>query len=161
VGLGKGENFLASDVSAFIAHTKSALELGQDQVVQVSPDSVVVTDLNGMQVSAKPFEITWDAKAAERGGYTHFMLKEIFEQPKAISETLLGRFSNDSKVICSELASLNLNIDRILILACGTAYHAGLIGKYAIEQWAKIAVDVELASEFRYRNTSNNYLSIW
>ena len=151
VGLGKGENFLASDVSAFIAHTKSALELGQDQVVQVSPDSVVVTDLNGRQVSAKPFEITWDAKAAERGGYTHFMLKEIFEQPKAISETLLGRFSDDSKVICSELASLNLDIDRILILACGTAYHAGLIGKYAIEQWAKIAVDVELASEFRYR----------
>jgi glucosamine--fructose-6-phosphate aminotransferase (isomerizing) len=151
VGLGKGENFLASDVSAFIAHTKSALELGQDQVVQVSPDSVVVTDLDGNQVSAKPFEITWDAKAAERGGYTHFMLKEIFEQPKAISETLLGRFSDDSKVICSELASLNLDIDRILILACGTAYHAGLIGKYAIEQWAKIAVDVELASEFRYR----------
>ena len=151
VGLGKGENFLASDVSAFIAHTKSALELGQDQVVQVSPDSIVVTDLNGRQVSAKPFEITWDAKAAERGGYTHFMLKEIFEQPKAISETLLGRFSEDSKVICSELASLNLDIDRILILACGTAYHAGLIGKYAIEQWAKIAVDVELASEFRYR----------
>ena len=152
VGLGRGENFLASDVSAFIAHTKSALELGQDQVVQVSPDSVLVTDLDGKQVSAKPFEITWDAKAAERGGYTHFMLKEIFEQPKAISETLLGRFSNDSKVICSELASLNLDIDRILILACGTAYHAGLIGKYAIEQWAKIAVDVELASEFRYRN---------
>ena len=151
VGLGRGENFLASDVSAFIAHTKSALELGQDQVVQVSPDSVLVTDLDGKQVSAKPFEITWDAKAAERGGYTHFMLKEIFEQPKAISETLLGRFSDDSKVICSELSSLNLGIDRILILACGTAYHAGLIGKYAIEQWAKIAVDVELASEFRYR----------
>jgi len=151
VGLGKGENFLASDVSAFIAHTKSALELGQDQVVQVSPESVLVTDLDGKQVSAKPFEITWDAKAAERGGYTHFMLKEIFEQPKAISETLLGRFSDGSKVICSELASLNLDIDRILILACGTAYHAGLIGKYALEQWAKIAVDVELASEFRYR----------
>ena len=151
VGLGKGENFLASDVSAFIAHTKSALELGQDQVVQVSPDSVLVTDLDGKQVSAKPFDITWDAKAAERGGYTHFMLKDIFEQPKAISETLLGRFSDDSKVICSELSSLNLDIDRILILACGTAYHAGLIGKYAIEQWSKIAVDVELASEFRYR----------
>lgn len=151
VGLGKGENFLASDVSAFIAHTKSALELGQDQLVQVSPDSVLVTDLDGKQVSAKPFEITWDAKAAERGGYTHFMLKEIFEQPKAISETLLGRFSDDSKVICSELSSLNLDIDRILILACGTAYHAGLIGKYAIEQWSEIAVDVELASEFRYR----------
>ncbi|MFM8502355.1 MAG: glutamine--fructose-6-phosphate transaminase (isomerizing) [Actinomycetota bacterium] len=151
VGLGRGENFLASDVSAFIAHTKSALELGQDQVVQVSPDSVLVTDLDGKQVSAKPFEITWDAKAAERGGYTHFMLKEIFEQPKAISETLLGRFSDDSKVICSELSNLNLDIDRILILACGTAYHAGLIGKYAIEQWSKIAVDVELASEFRYR----------
>ena len=151
VGLGRGENFLASDVSAFIAHTKSALELGQDQVVRVSTDVVLVTDLDGKQVSAKPFEITWDAKAAERGGYTHFMLKEIFEQPKAISETLLGRFSSDSKVICSELSSLNLDIDRILILACGTAYHAGLIGKYAIEQWSKIAVDVELASEFRYR----------
>ncbi|MFM7452342.1 MAG: glutamine--fructose-6-phosphate transaminase (isomerizing) [Actinomycetota bacterium] len=151
VGLGKGENFLASDVSAFIAHTKSALELGQDQVVQVSPDSVLVTELDGKQVSAKPFEITWDAKAAERGGYTHFMLKEILEQPKAISETLLGRFSDDSKVICSELSSLNLDIDRILILACGTAYHAGLIGKYAIDQWSRITVDVELASEFRYR----------
>ncbi|MBM3655713.1 MAG: glutamine--fructose-6-phosphate transaminase (isomerizing) [Actinobacteria bacterium] len=151
VGLGKGESFLASDVSAFIAHTKSALELGQDQVVQVSADLVVVTDLDGRKVSAKPFQITWDAKAAERGGYTHFMLKEISEQPKAISETLLGRFSDDGKIICSELAGLSKDIDRILILACGTAYHAGLIGKYAIEQWAKIAVDVELASEFRYR----------
>jgi len=112
---------------------------------------VVVTDLDGRKVSAKPFQITWDAKAAERGGYTHFMLKEISEQPKAISETLLGRFSDDGKIICSELAGLSKDIDRILILACGTAYHAGLIGKYAIEQWAKIAVDVELASEFRYR----------
>lgn len=152
VGLGKGENFLASDVSAFIAHSKSALELGQDQVVVVSPDSVLITDLDGRSVAAKPFEITWDAKAAERGGYTHFMLKEIFEQPKAISETLSSRFSESGEVKCDELASLNLEIERILILACGTAFHAGLIGKYAIEKWAKIPVDVELASEFRYRN---------
>jgi len=152
VGVGKGENFLASDVSAFISHTKNALELGQDQVVEVTPTSVTVTDLNGKPVTPQAFEITWDAKAAERGGFTHFMLKEIFEQPKAISDTLVGRFSSSGEVTCSELASLNLDVDRILVLACGTAYHAGLIGKYALEEWTKIPVDVELASEFRYRN---------
>jgi glucosamine--fructose-6-phosphate aminotransferase (isomerizing) len=150
VGVGAGEHFLASDVSAFIAHTKQALELGQDQVVEVTPDSVVVTDLAGKIVNPKKFEITWDAKAAERGGFTHFMLKEIFEQPKAISDTLTGRFEQN-RVKCDELKSLNLNAKRILILACGTAYHAGLIAKYAIEEWAKTPVDVELASEFRYR----------
>jgi glucosamine--fructose-6-phosphate aminotransferase (isomerizing) len=150
VGVGAGEHFLASDVSAFIAHTKQALELGQDQVVEVSPDSVVVTDLAGKIVNPKKFEITWDAKAAERGGFTHFMLKEIFEQPKAISDTLTGRFEQN-RIKCEELKALNLNAKRILILACGTAYHAGLIAKYAIEEWAKTPVDVELASEFRYR----------
>ena len=150
VGVGAGEHFLASDVSAFISHTKQALELGQDQVVEVTPDAVVVTDLTGQVVQPKSFEITWDAKAAERGGFTHFMLKEIFEQPKAISDTLTGRFT-ESGVKCEELKSINLNAKRILILACGTAYHAGLIAKYAIEEWAKTPVDVELASEFRYR----------
>ena len=152
VGLGEGENFLASDVSAFISHTKQALELGQDQVVSVTPSSVQVTDLAGNAISAKQYEITWDAKAAERGGFTHFMLKEIFEQPKAVSDTLLGRFDLSGSVKCDELSHLNTDIERILILACGTAYHAGLIGKYALEDWAKIPVDVELASEFRYRN---------
>lgn len=152
VGVGSGENFLASDVSAFIAHTKRALELGQDQVVVVSPREVVVTDLAGKVVTAKEYEITWDAKAAERGGFEHFMLKEIYEQPKAVADTLLGRFPSDSTIALKELDNLTDDFQRILILACGTAYHAGLIGKYALEEWAKVPVDVELASEFRYRN---------
>ncbi|MFM8752785.1 MAG: glutamine--fructose-6-phosphate transaminase (isomerizing) [Actinomycetota bacterium] len=151
VGVGQGENFLASDVSAFISHTKKALELGQDQVVEVTPEKVIVTDTNGKVIVPKEYEITWDAKAAERGGFTHFMLKEIFEQPKAVSDTLLGRFSADGRVQCDELKGINQDIERVLILACGTAFHAGLIGKYALEDWAKIPVDVELASEFRYR----------
>ena len=152
VGVGDGENFLASDVSAFITHTKRALELGQDQVVQVTRDKVVVTDLQGKVISPKQYEITWDAKAAERGGFQHFMLKEIYEQPKAVSDTLLGRFPSPDAIELKELDGLSLDYSRILILACGTAYHAGLIGKYAIEEWARIPVDVELASEFRYRN---------
>ena len=151
VGLGQGENFLASDVAAFIAHTKRALELGQDQVVAVSPQSITVTDLDGRAIEAREFEITWDAKAAERGGFKHFMLKEIFEQPKAIADTLLGRFPTESSARVEELEALG-DFDRIHILACGTAFHAGLIGKYALEEWTGIPVDVELASEFRYRN---------
>ena len=151
VGVGTGENFLASDVSAFISHTKRALELGQDQVVQVTPEKVVVTDLSGAAITPKEYEITWDAKAAERGGFKHFMLKEIFEQPKAVADTLLGRFPSSDSIELKELENLALDCNRILILACGTAYHAGLIGKYAIEEWARIPVDVELASEFRYR----------
>ena len=149
VGVGEGENFLASDVSAFISYTKNALELGQDQVVDVTPYQIIVTDLHGKVVSPKSYEITWDASAAERGGYSHFMLKEIFEQPKAISDTLLERFQG-AHIEIAELSKI-ASPDRILILACGTAYHAGLIGKYALETWAKIPVDVELASEFRYR----------
>lgn len=149
VGVGTGENFLASDVSAFISYTKKALELGQDHVVDVTPSNIVVTDLDGKVVAPKSYEITWDASAAERGGYSHFMLKEIFEQPKAISDTLLERFQG-AHIEIAELSKIALP-DRILILACGTAYHAGLIGKYALETWAKIPVDVELASEFRYR----------
>lgn len=152
VGVGEKEYFLASDVSAFIAHTKKALELGQDQIVKATPESVAVTDLAGNPVTPKAFEITWDAKAAERGGFTHFMLKEIYEQPKSISDTLSGRFNAAGEVEITELSQLDVNVDRILILACGTAFHAGLIGKYALESWTKIPVDVELASEFRYRN---------
>ena len=145
VGVGKGENFLASDVSAFIAQTKTALELGQDQIVAIWPDRVEVTDLNGKSVKPKQFEISWDAKAAERGGFSHFMLKEIYEQPKAIADTLLTR-ADGLKL------DLNLSaIKKIVFIACGTAYHAGLVGKYAVEQWAGIPVDVELASEYRYR----------
>ena len=150
VGVGKGENYLASDVSAFIAFTKSALELGQDQVVEVSPEKIVVTDLDGQIVTPNAYEITWDSKAAERGGFKHFMLKEIYEQPKAVADTLLGRIKGE-KVELTELNELEIDFERILILACGTAFHAGLIGKYALEEWTNTPVDVELASEFRYR----------
>jgi glucosamine--fructose-6-phosphate aminotransferase (isomerizing) len=150
VGVGKGENYLASDVSAFIAFTKSALELGQDQVVEVSPEKVVVTDLDGRIVTPNAYEITWDSKAAERGGFKHFMLKEIYEQPKAVADTLRGRIKGE-KVELAELKDIKIDFERILILACGTAFHAGLIGKYALEEWTHTPVDVELASEFRYR----------
>ena len=148
VGVGDGENFLASDVSAFISHTKIALELDQDQIVEISPQGVVVTDLSGKIMKPKQYEISWDASAAERGGYPHFMLKEIYEQPKAIADTLIGR-----------LAGLDVKLkfkkfNKIVIVACGTAYNAGLVGKYAIEKWSGIAVDVELASEYRYRQPS-------
>jgi len=148
VGVGNGENFLASDVAAFIAHTKVALELGQDEVVEITPTSIEVTNLAGQVVKSKQYEISWDASAAERGGFTHFMLKEIYEQPKAISDTLIGR-----------LDGLNLKLrfkkfEKIVIIACGTAYNAGLVGKYAIEKWGQIPVDVELSSEYRYREPS-------
>ena len=148
VGVGNGENFLASDVAAFIAHTKIALELGQDEVVEITPTSVEVTNLSGQVVKSKQYEISWDASAAERGGFSHFMLKEIYEQPKAIADTLIGR-----------LDGLNVKIkfkkfEKIVIIACGTAYNAGLVGKYAIEKWGQIPVDVELASEYRYREPS-------
>jgi len=150
VGVGKGENFLASDVAAFISHTKIALELGQDQIVEITPSSVVVTDLTGQIVKPKEYEISWDASAAERGGFAHFMLKEIYEQPKAISDTLISRLSGlDLKIKFKKF-------EKIVIIACGTAYNAGLVGKYAIEKWGQIPVDVELASEYRYREPSLN-----
>jgi len=152
VGVGNGENFLASDVSAFISHTKRALELGQDEVADITADSIVITDLSGKVLPHNEYEISWDASAAERGGFEHFMLKEIFEQPKAIADTLLGRIKGlDSEVT----KGINLvGIEKVVIVACGTAFNAGLVGKYAIEKWADIAVDVELASEYRYRDPS-------
>jgi len=149
VGVGENENFLASDVSAFIAHTKRALELGQDEIVDLTSTTVVVTDLSGAVVTPREYEISWDASAAERGGFEHFMLKEIYEQPKSIADTLIGRVEGLDPEIT---AGINLKgISKVVIIACGTAYHAGLVGKYAIEKWAKVAVDVELASEYRYR----------
>jgi glucosamine--fructose-6-phosphate aminotransferase (isomerizing) len=155
VGLGVGENFLASDVSAFIAHTKNALELGQDQVVELRKDSVIVTTFNGEVVQAKPFTVTWDAAAAEKGGFDLFMLKEISEQPKAVADTLRGRLNEDHILKLDELKISEqelIEIDNILIIACGTALHAGLIAKYAFEEWTRIPTSVEFASEFRYRN---------
>ena len=155
VGVGKGENFMASDVSAFIEYTKHAIELGQDEVVTMDPTSVVITDLNGKTIKPKTYEISWDATAAEKGGFAHFMLKEIFEQPKAVADTLIGRLSDNNQILLDELHMSKQEIQslkKITVIACGTAYHAGLVAKYAIEKWAKIPVDVEIASEFRYRD---------
>lgn len=155
VGLGKGENFMASDVAAFIDYTKRAIELGQDEVVTITPQSVVITDLDGKKIAPKEYEISWDASAAQKGGFTHFMLKEIFEQPKAVADTLIGRLSDNKQIVLDELrmsAEEVRALKKITVIACGTAYHAGMVAKYAIEKFAKIPVDVEIASEFRYRD---------
>ena len=154
-GLGDGENFLASDVAAFIDYTKRAVELGQDEVVTINPDGISICDLDGKALPLKEYEITWDAAAAQKGGFAHFMLKEIFDQPKAIADTLIGRLSDNGQVQLDELHMSDAEIakiKRISVIACGTAYHAGMVAKYAIEKWAKIPVDVEIASEYRYRD---------
>ena len=155
VGLGDGENFLASDVAAFIAHTRNAVELGQDQVVELRGDGITVTNFDGSPAEVKAFTVDWDASAAEKGGYDYFMLKEIAEQPRAVADTLLGRLGAAGDIVLDEvrLSDEDLRaIDKIFIIACGTAYHAGLIAKYAIEHWTRIPCEVELASEFRYRD---------
>lgn len=155
VGVGEGENFLASDVAAFIAHTREAIELGQDQVVVLTREGVEVTDFDGAPAEIKPFTVTWDASAAEKGGYDLFMLKEIAEQPKAVADTLLGRIDKNGQLQLdiTELSDHELRmIDKIVIIACGTAYHSGMIAKYALEHWTRIPCEVELASEFRYRD---------
>ena len=155
VGLGQGENFVASDVAAFIEFTKSAVELGQDEVVEVTATDVTVTDFDGKPASSHRFEVTWDLAAAEKGGYDWFMRKEIYEQPKAVADTLLGRFTADGALKLDELhipEEQLRTIDKIVIVACGTAYYAGLVAKYAIEHWARVACEVDVASEFRYRD---------
>jgi glucosamine--fructose-6-phosphate aminotransferase (isomerizing) len=154
-GLGDGENFLASDVAAFIDYTKRAVELGQDEVVTINPHGIAICDLEGNALPLKEYEITWDAAAAQKGGFAHFMLKEIFDQPKAIADTLIGRLSDNNQIQLDELHMSDdeiKKIKRISVIACGTAYHAGMVAKYAIEKWAKVPVDVEIASEYRYRD---------
>jgi glucosamine--fructose-6-phosphate aminotransferase (isomerizing) len=154
IGLGEGENFLGSDVAAFVDYTRHAMEIGQDQIVTIRPDSVAVIDFAGNPVSPRTFEVDWDASAAEKGGWSSFMAKEISEEPEAVAKTIIGRV-NDGLVDLPEVTALGsealASIDRVVIIACGTAAYAGMVGKYAIEQWARIAVDVELAHEFRYR----------
>jgi glutamine---fructose-6-phosphate transaminase (isomerizing) len=156
VGVGDGEYFLGSDVAAFIAHTRHALELGQDQVVELDRTrGVTVTDFSGAVVEPTAYTVDWDAAAAEKGGYDWFMLKEIAEQPQAIADTLLGRLGTAGGLVLDEvrLPDQDLrDVDKVFVVACGTAYHAGLIAKYAIEHWTRIPVEVELASEFRYRD---------
>lgn len=155
VGVGEGEAFLASDVAAFIAHTRSAIELGQDQVVELRRDGVTVTGFDGRSADVRSYHVDWDASAAEKGGYDYFMLKEIAEQPKAVADTLLGRIDGSGSLTLDEVRipqGVLREIDKVVIVACGTAFHAGMIAKYAIEHWTRIPCEVELASEFRYRD---------
>ena len=154
IGLGDGENFLGSDVAAFVEHTRRALAVGQDEIVAITPDAVEVTDFAGNPAEPQPFEVSWDASAADKGGWSSFMAKEVSEEPEAVANTVRGRI-HDGRIRVPELDGLDdlfRDIDRIVILACGTAYYSGLVGKYAIEKWARIPVDVELAHEFRYRD---------
>ncbi|GGZ52967.1 glutamine--fructose-6-phosphate aminotransferase [isomerizing] [Streptomyces subrutilus] len=155
VGVGEGENFLASDVAAFIEHTRSAIELGQDQVVELRRDGVTVTDFHGAPAEVRAYHVDWDASAAEKGGYDYFMLKEIAEQPKAVADTLLGRIDANGSLTLDEVripAAVLREVDKVVVVACGTAYHAGMIAKLAIEHWTRIPCETELASEFRYRD---------
>ncbi len=154
-GLGQGENFLASDVAAFISHTRDAIELGQDQVAEVRPDRVTVTNFDGSPAQVRHYHVDWDVSAAEKAGFEYFMLKEIAEQPKAVADAMLGRAEENSRLRLDEMRLTDdelREIDKITIVACGTAYHAGLLAKYAIEHWSNIPCEVELASEFRYRD---------
>ena len=155
VGRGEGENFLASDVAAFIAHTRDAVELGQDQVVELRSDGVTVTDFEGNPGQVREYHVDWDMSAAAKGGYEYFMLKEIDEQPRAVADTMLGRLDDENRLVMDEMRLSDddlREIDKIIVIACGTAFHAGLVAKYAIEHWCRIPCEVELASEFRYRD---------
>jgi glucosamine--fructose-6-phosphate aminotransferase (isomerizing) len=154
-GVGDGENFLGSDVTAFIAHTREALVIDQDQVVELRRDGITVTDLAGAVVVPHAMHVDWDTAAAEKGGYEFFMLKEIDEQPEAVRETLGGRLGPDGLLHLDEIALSDddlRGIEQVVIIGCGSAYHSGMIGKYAIERWCRLPVQVELASEFRYRD---------
>ncbi|WP_431781642.1 glutamine--fructose-6-phosphate transaminase (isomerizing) [Streptomyces chumphonensis] len=155
VGVGEEEAFLASDVAAFIEHTREAIELGQDQVVALTRESVTVTDFDGAPADVRPYHVDWDASAAEKDGYDYFMLKEIAEQPKAVADTLLGRIDAQGALHLDEVripAAVLREVTKVVVVACGTAYHAGMIAKYAIEHWTRIPCETELASEFRYRD---------
>ena len=154
VGVGEGEMFLGSDVAAFIEFTREAIELGQDQIVELRRDGCTITDFAGQPAEGRPFHIGWDLAAAEKGGFDYFMLKEIEEQPAAVADTLLGHFV-DGQIVLDEqrLDRQELrDIDKVFVVACGSAYHSGMIAKLAIEHWTRIPVEVEMASEFRYRD---------
>ena len=155
VGLGEGENFLGSDVSGFIDFTRRAVELGQDQVVTITPDSVEITDFFGAPAEGTEFHVNWDAAAAEKGGYDSFMEKEINDQPQAVGDTLLGRSDAEGRLTLDELRVSPeelKSVNKIMVLACGTSAYAGQVAKYAIEHWCRLPVEVELSHEFRYRD---------
>lgn len=163
VGLGEGENFLGSDVAAFIEHTREALELGQDQVVTITRDGVSVTGFDGSPAEGTRYHVDWDLSAAEKDGHDWFMRKEIFEQPRAVADSLLGRRTRTGALQLDEmrLSDQELrDIDKIIIIAAGTSFYAGLVAKYAIEHWCRIPVEVELSSEFRYRDPILDYSTL-
>ncbi|MCS6552558.1 glutamine--fructose-6-phosphate transaminase (isomerizing) [Curtobacterium flaccumfaciens pv. flaccumfaciens] len=154
VGLGDGENFMGSDVAAFVAYTQRALSIGQDEIATIRPDGVDVIHFDGTPATPTEFEVNWDASAADKGGWSSFMAKEISEEPEAVAKTILGRV-HDGAVTLTDLdpiAERLATVDRVIVIACGTAAYAGILGKYAIEQWARVPVEVELAHEFRYRD---------
>ncbi|MFZ1288031.1 MAG: glutamine--fructose-6-phosphate transaminase (isomerizing) [Candidatus Phosphoribacter sp.] len=155
VGLGQGANYLGSDVAAFIGHTRDAMELGQDQIVTITPDSVSVIGFDGTPAEGRRYHVDWDAAAAEKGGYPSFMAKEIDEQPHAVADTLLGRTKEEGELVLDELRVSEealSQVTKIVIVACGTAAYAGMVAKYAIEHWTRIPCEVDLAHEFRYRD---------
>ena len=156
IGLGDGENFLGSDVAAFVEHTKRAISVGQDQIVILRANSVEVRGFDGTPVTPEEFTVDWDASAASKGGWPSFMDKEIHDQPQAVGDTLMGRIDAEGVVQLSEVESLGVdwvnNIDRLVFVACGTASYAGDVAKYAIEKWSRIPTSVELSHEFRYRD---------
>lgn len=156
IGLGEGENFIASDIPAIIAKTRRTYIMSDGEIATVTKDGVWVQDINGTPITKKVFEVNWNAEAAEKGGFEHFMLKEIYEQPKAIKDTMRGRLAeNGTEINFTELGWTPedfTGISKIFIVACGTAYHAGIVGKYYLENLARIPVEVDIASEFRYRS---------
>jgi len=163
VGLGEGESFLGSDVAAFIEHTREALELDQDQVVTITRDGVSVTGFDGSPAEGRRYHVDWDLSAAEKDGHDWFMRKEIFEQPRAVADSLLGRRTADGHLHLDEmrLSDQELrDVDKIIIIAAGTSFYAGMVAKYAIEHWCRIPVEVELSSEFRYRDPILDYSTL-
>ncbi len=163
VGIGEGENFVGSDVSAFIEHTREALELGQDQVVTITADEVTVTNFDGSPAEGRRYHVDWDLSAAEKDGHDWFMRKEIFEQPRAVADSLLGRRTPEGLLHLDEMRLSDdelRDIDKIIIIACGTSFYAGMVAKYAIEHWTRTPVEVELSSEFRYRDPILDYSTL-
>jgi glutamine---fructose-6-phosphate transaminase (isomerizing) len=155
VGLGDGENLLASDIPAVLSRTRSVIPVEEGQVVELRPGAVRITDFEGTEIQPVPLEIDWDVARAQKSGYDDFMLKEIHEQPAAVRDTLVGRIDSSGRLALDELhmsEDLLRDVDKVFVVACGTAFHAGLVAKYAIEHWTRLPVEIEIASEFRYRD---------